>query len=487
MFPYITLQMLRCRLSSVHCLGVFAQISFLLQISSLCRRLRQSARQWLVWLRTDTSGLPPFPRLDQNMRFSLRKQIWATTPLTLAIALILISASAHAGDFHVMKEKSATGITETLACSQCHTMHGSQGGASMTYNTSPPGTYPKLLRAASILQLCLFCHGPVSPGPVEFGRTPPQVMNNTAFYASIGQVASAGDFNSGGVLNEANRHSVGLTFGVDLPASGPPGYVGDWTQVTNRYSTTFNCEYCHDQHGNRNFRNLRYDPGNPSQSDEINGVIVNYNRTETLASGKCSDGSNAPCDVSLTTDGAYDTSNNRVKYYRSNVQFRRAANDDKKKGIAAFCGRCHTKFFGISEPYGNEATGPYLGGNISAGVGASDSDATNPWRRHPVADDSVGVGDTNKHTDLPNWSSIAAAARTRHIDPDGTPGNSDDQPFCLTCHYVHGGGNPNNSVDPTLDHSILAMRDSSGKLNLEPGYDANSSRIRHVCQQCHNQ
>lgn len=84
-----------------------AQTSFLLQIASLCLRLRQSAQQWLVWFRPDTSGLPPFPRLDPSasggLRFLLRKQIWATAPpisnlfpaCCLALAIYCISMPSY--------------------------------------------------------------------------------------------------------------------------------------------------------------------------------------------------------------------------------------------------------------------------------------------------------------------------------------------------------------------------------------------------------
>jgi len=81
----------------------------------------------------------------------------------------------------------------------------------------------------------------------------------------------------------------------------------------------------------------------------------------------------------------------------------------------------------------------------------------------------------------------SVSSRARHINPDGTSGNGDDQPFCFTCHYAHGGGNPNSGGTPELDHSNLAFVDGAGKVNIESGYSAATGKIRNLCQQCHNQ
>ena len=92
-------------------------------------------------------------------------------------------------------------ISSTLACAQCHTMHGSQGEGSLIYGGAA-AIYPKLLRQASVLELCLFCHGAISPGVIDSaGRIPPQIVSNITY------IPSAGDFADGGSVNEANRHS----------------------------------------------------------------------------------------------------------------------------------------------------------------------------------------------------------------------------------------------------------------------------------------
>ncbi|MEK7828692.1 MAG: hypothetical protein AAB256_02815, partial [Deltaproteobacteria bacterium] len=124
----------------------------------------------------------------------------------LIICLIgsaISSTLVFAGEYHnSMDRRPGVSPEETLACAQCHTMHGSQGAGatagSLIYNTSAPGIYPKLLRAANVLELCLFCHGAISPGVIDSaGRIPPQIVSNITY------IPSAGDFADGGSVNEA--------------------------------------------------------------------------------------------------------------------------------------------------------------------------------------------------------------------------------------------------------------------------------------------
>ena len=48
-------------------------------------------------------------------------------PLFIAALLSLIPTIFYAGEYHAPKEKTYLGATETLVCSQCHTMHGDPG------------------------------------------------------------------------------------------------------------------------------------------------------------------------------------------------------------------------------------------------------------------------------------------------------------------------------------------------------------------------
>ena len=394
-------------------------------------------------------------------------------------AAFLVGLSmARAGMYHATSDETGDYATDGLACSQCHTMHGTQGGSSTMYDEPSIGQQPlqdKLLRASSVLALCRICHGdPQIISTVEGGKTPPKVENHN----KTNRTPSAGDFMDEGADNHWNKHNVG----DDISGFEPPGWdsANSWTSVISARGATFTCIYCHDQHGNKNYRNLRHNPAVPASDIEGDGaaVVVSF-RTGV---GNCSDGVAAPCDV-FVDDSA---GSNLWKYERANVTFKGPVstdNDDPLKGMAAWCGKCHVDFFGIS---GDSKVGGTAGGDLGAG------DTSNPWKRHPVKDIDIASAANNRHADQTNW--IGLSQRVRATDPDTTATiDGDEQPFCLTCHYAHGGGNPNFAGNAFLDHSMLVMTDDEGDVNLERRtaaggtYDESAGRMRNTCNQCHNQ
>ena len=415
-----------------------------------------------------------FPYLISHIMDRISRSASCLLPFASCLFLTLILSFAYAGEYHAPKERTIGGSTESLACSQCHTMHGTQGSSSMIYGGAA-AVYTKLLRAASVLELCLYCHGTSNPGPIDWaGRTPPKIADNAAFYSP--NIASGGDFQNNNTINEANRHSIGSSVATAPPGNNSPG--GEWAAVTAKWGATFTCLYCHDQHGNRNYRNLRYDPGNPSTDNITSGVKVTYSNN---AAGTCSDGAALPCDVNETTSAS-----NLTKYYRTNIAFYKTSGKDYNR-ISEWCSKCHTKFYSESAPWSSGDNGPYyLGGSGPvAGVGTGDDNTNNPWYRHPVGDVNISIGAsaTHLHADTTTWLSTT---RLRYAEPDWpSVFDNDEQPFCLTCHYAHGGGN--YGTNQALNHSNLAIIDGTGNLNVESAYSQSTGYFRNVCQQCHNQ
>lgn len=380
-------------------------------------------------------------------------------------ALVLFAFGAsQAGEYHAQKEKTYSQTTETLICSQCHTIHGSQGGQSMIYGGAAT-VYRALLRAPTIVQLCRTCHEANSLGMGQGAYatlpTPPDIWNNTQSYTP-----SAGDFAHNGTVNEANRHSI------DQSSLSPPGSDPSF-QIYY-----FSCESCHDQHGNNNYRNLKKRPGNMASD-----ITVSYVLNGDGATGACSDGTTEPCDVSLDTVNNALPQANLTKFQRGNVKFNKTATNTS--GIARWCGGCHTKFHG-------SATDTNL---VGAGAPGNGDDNTGfPWLRHPVRDVSIdqASSSTHLHADKNNWvNNVTDSIRIRVVNPDNASpslATADEQPFCLSCHYAHGGGNPDTVADTAYNHTNLVKLDNSGNLNISASYnDNNGGFLRNVCEHCHNQ
>ncbi len=384
------------------------------------------------------------------------------TAVFAAGALVFFGyAGTQAGEYHAQKEKTYSQTTETLICSQCHTIHGSQGGQSMIYGGAAT-VYRALLRAPTIVQLCRTCHEANSlgmgSGPYSGLPTPPDIWNNTQSYTP-----SAGDFAHNNTVNEANRHSI------DQSALSPPGSNPSF-QIYY-----FSCESCHDQHGNNNYRNLKKRPGN--MTSDIN---VSYVLDGNGTSDACSDGTvGTACDVNLDTVNNALPQANLTKFQRGNVRFNKTATSTS--GIARWCGGCHTDFHGSPGD-----------SNMGGAPGNGDDNTGSPWLRHPVRDVSIDRANTNLHADKSNWvNNVTAGIRIRAVNPDNAEPNittADEQPFCLTCHYAHGGGNPDTVADTAYNHTNLVKLDNSGNLNISASYnDNNGGFLRNVCEQCHNQ
>jgi cytochrome c553 len=300
--------------------------------------------------------------------------------------------------------------------------------------------------------------------------------------AVTGYTPSAGDFRDRNVAHNLNRHDIGR---AGMGSVSPPGYSGanPWTDVTDKFGTTFNCLYCHDQHGNKNYRNLRHHPSDPANDSESGTGAVSVSLG--LNGGDCTltDGTDQtpPCDVDITTGGPTNSQYSRTTDY---VQFFKTANQQDNR-LSRWCGRCHTDFYGISGASN-------MGGITGSGVGAGDdnSSASSPWVRHPVGDINISIAaaTTNLHADALFWDASVNDTEVRFADQTGAA--DDEQPFCLSCHYAHGGGNPNNATNPNLDHSMLVFTDDQdsdlstpGLVNIDSSYDTASN----TCQQCHNQ
>jgi predicted CXXCH cytochrome family protein len=204
------------------------------------------------------------------------------------VALLLAPRRAGSGDWHA---------AASSVCSDCHTMHNSSGGAPMRYDNDPQAS-PRLLRHATSLSLCVYCHDGSVPGA-------PDVIAPVAYLAD----PAGGSFPTSWTTASGTAHVLGGE------AMRPPG---------GTQAMTLTCLSCHDPHGGPGFRNLRTDPGGTGTP----------NVTVTATQRVKPDGTN-PAEV----------------YAAGNVVY--------KSGLAAWCGSCHGEFHGRS-PQEEGAGRPWL-------------------------------------------------------------------------------------------------------------------------------
>lgn len=192
------------------------------------------------------------------------------------LAVLLLAARLQGGDWH---------SAANSACSDCHTMHNSRGGAPMRYDNAADGA-PRLLRHATPDSLCAFCHD----GSMA---TAPDVVAPVTYVDD----PAGGAFPENWTAPSDTGHSLG-----GEPVTPPGG----------RQALTLACITCHDPHGGGNYRNLRANL--PGAAEPI---------TVTARQNVLPSGSN-PAEV----------------YVRSNIT--------DKAGMAQWCGACHGTFHGRS-------------------------------------------------------------------------------------------------------------------------------------------
>src|SRR5512138_2482777 len=171
----------------------------------------------------------------------------ATWRRALALAA-LVASPALAGGWH---------SGDTLACSDCHTMHNSMNGEPMRYDASAaPANL--LLRAENATALCLACHG-----------------QSAASQAPSVTAPSSWDPPGGG-------------FPADLADPGHTAHALGPAPVTPPNGTTpvvMTCVTCHAPHGSGSYRNLRPSPSGTNRSTAAPAAaqVVSANGTNAAA------------------------------------------------------------------------------------------------------------------------------------------------------------------------------------------------------------
>ncbi len=139
------------------------------------------------------------------------------------------------------------------SCSDCHTMHYSEG-AMPPSSSDMGGPFNQLLLKATTNKICLFCHDGTDVRA-------PDVLAPVTMYAG------SGDEHSGGGFFEFSGGTASMR-GHDLDVVAISVPLSDLTNVT------LSCASCHDPHGTENFRNLKTAPAGGTGTKILLGVDV---------------------------------------------------------------------------------------------------------------------------------------------------------------------------------------------------------------------
>jgi len=284
----------------------------------------------------------------------------------ILLCLACFSSFLNAGDWHNASQ---------LACTDCHTMHNSQRGQTMRYDKQPSPS-PRLLRHATGLSLCVYCHDGGNPNAPDV----------------ISPVTYASDPAGGFFANSVGQPpDFGHKLGIPLPAPGSPDL-----------EMTLTCASCHDVHGNSNYRNLLLNPPGSGSTGNLT-VVVNQ------------------------TNKANGTNRAQV-YVPANLRY--------KSGMAEWCKSCHPDFHGKSE--GAEGTqSPWLRHPQGKQISGSNNVDFTSWsgtvaNRVPVQtpmDDVIPSSDDQVFC-LSCHKAHGSAKRASLIFVDGVTLNS----TCQQCH-----------------------------------------------------
>jgi len=294
----------------------------------------------------------------------------------------------------------------TGVCSNCHTMHNSQGGSEMAVYGPSSGVNPN---PCLTLGDCVGCHAYNSgtgDNVEEIGGSlVPQVWH-------IGADLAAGNFRYIATGTDDNKgHNV---FAIEQENNSdmfpPPGYETD-PEIT---ATNFSCAGKYGCHGDRTVTGETTSMKGAHHADDstIDGLSTGTSyRFLKGVLGLENNGDNPWQNASLTDHNEY-------KGLTSPDDSASDTSPGTGGSISGFCAECHE----------------YYHGDDLDETGASFS----PWIRHPT---DISLPSSGEYKNYINYSIVAPLARVTlpetpsdAVTPTGT---NDDIVMCLSCHGAH--------------------------------------------------
>ena len=311
----------------------------------------------------------------------------------------------------------------TGQCSNCHTMHNSQGGAEMvnlTYGSETTDAKEFLLRGT-----CLGCHAQNTVNKIESlgGNDVPQVYHRDP----SGDLAG-GNFAyiygiKGSGASDKKGHNI-YDFGDMDTYAQPPGQWHDMSDMSY-FFTCAGSLGCHGIRGGTGSGLQRLDGSHHKnagdQLDTADNVYNSY-RFLNAVKGYENNGANKWENLNSTNHNEYFGATTPMSFTGCISQ---SCHDATAKirplnnTMSGFCATCHGYFH-------------FLDSGGQEGVG---DDTTSPFIRHPT---DLVLPNSGEYTSYTSYSVVTPVARTNvpaAMSSTVNPGS--DVVMCLSCHGAH--------------------------------------------------
>jgi len=312
--------------------------------------------------------------------------------LSFSIILILLIIAAS----------NAPHAKVTGVCSNCHTMHNSQGGAEMADYGSSSGVNPCLTRGG-----CIGCHAYDISGTDNVknigGSLVPQV-----WHSNVAADLAAGNFKYIAGIDDNKGHNVADVDQEGNTSMFPPPGDQHTTGIT---AANFTCAGQYGCHGDR------------TETSQIAAVKGAHHTNDSTIDGNSVGTSYRFLKGVLglenpTTAWRNVDATDHNEYKGAASQGASSLTSPVNGTMSGFCAECHGYYHGS----GTDETG----GSAS------------PWIRHPT---DFSLPNSGEYTSYTTYSVVAPVARvtisstpSSTVDPTGT---DDDILMCLSCHGAH--------------------------------------------------
>jgi hypothetical protein len=441
---------------------------------------------------------------------------WSTEMKSVLLGLVILVATATVAFGAAPSSDGNTGVNtdlyhsyDGLICSDCHTIHNSEDGATVDYAyDGVNGPYQALLYRGDFTDLCLSCHmqgqntsaTAALPRVSDTGWQAPIVMT-TDGVVPAGISMPGGDFYWSS-LDPKKGHNPAYTEGAlggaatslfmtADPTLGdtPPGGVID-------NDDEWSCHTCHGMHSRFS---SSYTAWRQVQR-KVNGIVVSGDVTsfgvETSAGNKGTTAagfepilSNSRGDVQGTSYVNVRADNNPLEGADLFLPESDTNKNVYRGGFSSFCSACHGDFHG-----GTGETRAADNGNTRVG-GA--------WLRHPTnvkmneSGSKYGIGTYTKqvtNVQGTNPNPVGYDWRYPLIQPDndftvkvatasmadGLTAIGDDRMSCLTCHKAHATQYDNMTRWDAQGHAFLP--NAAADMN---GAASDGDNPAYGCGKCH--